>query len=69
MGPHIPAAGWVVTGPESPALRFEEYLSADPSGKPLDVSQRISQSRQLTAEQAAAQSDPVKFLAPSVSGK
>jgi Pectinesterase len=69
MGPHIPAAGWVVTGPGSPALRFEEYLSIDPAGKPLDVSQRHPQSRQLTAEQAAAQSDPVKFLAPAAAEK
>lgn len=65
MGPHIPAAGWVVTGGDSPALRFEEFRSKDLSGKPLDVSQRHPQSRQITEVEAAALSDPAKFLSPS----
>jgi pectin methylesterase-like acyl-CoA thioesterase len=54
MGPHIPAAGWQVTGPDTSALRFEEFLSTDAGGKPLDVTQRLPSSRQLSKEDAAA---------------
>ncbi|MES2921776.1 MAG: pectinesterase family protein [Verrucomicrobiota bacterium] len=62
MGPHIPAAGWQMTGPDSPTLRFEEFGSTDPAGKPLDVSERISSAKQLSEKDAAAQSDATKIL-------
>ncbi len=62
MGPHIPSAGWQVTGPESPSLRFEEFLSTGPTGEPLDVGRRLSPSKQISESQAAAQSSPEKFL-------
>lgn len=54
MGPHILPAGWQVTGAAGDALRFEEFGSTDPDGKPLDVSKRDPSGKQLTAEQAAA---------------
>lgn len=62
MGPHIPAAGWQMTGPGSTALRFEEFRSTDPAGKLLDVSQRTSPATQLSEKDAAGQSDVTKFL-------
>jgi pectin methylesterase-like acyl-CoA thioesterase/lysophospholipase L1-like esterase len=62
-GAHILPAGWQVTGPSSPALRFEEYQSANLDGAPLDVSQRDASGKQLTAAQAAAESDAAKVLA------
>jgi pectin methylesterase-like acyl-CoA thioesterase/lysophospholipase L1-like esterase len=65
MGPHVPAAGWQFTGPASAALRFEEYQSVDPTGAPLDLSQRDPSAKQLTAPQAVAESDPAKVLAGS----
>lgn len=62
MGPHIPAAGWLVTGPDSPTLRFVEAGSTDEAGRPLDVSQRLSASRQLGPAEVAAEEDPAKIL-------
>ncbi len=53
MGPHIPAAGWLMTGSASPTLRFEEFHSTDPAGRLLDVSQRTAQARQLAEKDAA----------------
>jgi pectinesterase len=54
MGPHIYPAGW--DNWRDPAnektARFAEFASTDLDGKPLDVSQRVGWSRQLTAEQA-----------------
>lgn len=54
-GPLTPA-GWIFDGPGKDApkdhIRFEEFHSTDPAGKPLDVSQRIAGSRQLTKEAA-----------------
>ena len=41
LGSHIDPVGWQVTGFASPALRFWEYGSKDPSGAPIDVSQRL----------------------------
>jgi len=63
MGAHILPAGWQVTGPASAALRFEEYQSADLAGAPLDISRRDAVGKQLTAAQAAAESDAGKALA------
>jgi pectinesterase len=62
MGAHIPAAGWLTTGTNTDALRFEEFASMDLTGKELDVSQRHAASKQLSASEAAAQGDVAKFL-------
>jgi pectin methylesterase-like acyl-CoA thioesterase len=69
MGPHIAPAGWLIDGYPRPAadagapdggtgwnlsgLRFQEYHSLDPSGAPLDVSQRIPEAIQLSDQEAA----------------
>ncbi|MGC4093486.1 MAG: pectinesterase family protein [Polyangiaceae bacterium] len=65
MGPHIAAAGWVVTPEGSTVpdtLRFGEYNSTDLDGQPLDVSQRHPASRQLTATEATTLRDKVTIL-------
>ena len=54
MGPHILAAGWQLTGGASEALRFEEFASTDPDGKPLDMSQRDAAAKQLGSAPAVA---------------
>jgi pectin methylesterase-like acyl-CoA thioesterase len=61
MGPHIPAAGWQITGPVSDTLRFEEFASTDLDDKPLDVSGRELVGKQIAAEQAARYA-PAKIL-------
>ena len=69
MGPHIAPAGWLIDGYTRPVadadvpdggriwtltgLRFAEYHSVDPSGAPIDVSQRIPESTQLSDAEAA----------------
>jgi lysophospholipase L1-like esterase len=63
MGAHILPAGWQLTGAPGAALRFEEYQSADLAGAPLDVSGRDPSDKQLTAAQAAPESDAAKVLA------
>ncbi|MEA3212904.1 MAG: hypothetical protein QOE70_5961 [Chthoniobacter sp.] len=55
MGAHIMPAAWQVTGPTGEALRFEEFASTDLGGNALDVSRRDAAAKQITAEQAAAQ--------------
>jgi pectin methylesterase-like acyl-CoA thioesterase len=63
LGSHISPAGWLVTGGAAPAsLRFWEYGSVDPAGNPVDVSQRLAGSTQLTADQAAMMRDPTMVL-------
>lgn len=64
MGPHIPAEGWQLNGPGSPFLRFGEYQSTDPAGKPLDIGKRIPVAKQLTETEATQQSAPPDFLPP-----
>jgi pectin methylesterase-like acyl-CoA thioesterase len=63
MGPHVPEAGWIVTG-EGPRdrLRFREFDSRDLSGQPLDVSRRLAGSQQLNAAEAERLSDPRQVL-------
>lgn len=63
MGEHIPAAGWQITGTDTARLRFLEFNSTTLDGKPLDVSQRHSISRQLSTAEAAELSDANKVLA------
>jgi pectinesterase len=58
MGPHIKSEGWHPwdgeknTKPEE-NTRYSEFGSTDLDGKPIDLSGRISWSKQLTAEDAA----------------
>ena len=62
MGPVIPV-GWRLDNATSAAnVQFWEYNSTDLNGNPLDVSQRASFSRQLTAAEAAQWSDPAFVL-------
>jgi pectin methylesterase-like acyl-CoA thioesterase len=63
MGSHIAPQGWLISGGSAPAsLRFLEYQSRDPSGNLLNVSQRMSGSRQLSASEAAVYRDPAQVL-------
>lgn len=56
MGPLIHPAGWSQWGGNSNHLTayYAEYNSMDLAGNPLDVSQRVSWSHQLTAAEAEA---------------
>jgi pectin methylesterase-like acyl-CoA thioesterase len=63
MGPHIPAAGWLITGNDVGRLRFLEFNSTTLDGKPLDVNQRHPAARQLAPSEAAELSDLNKVLA------
>ena len=61
MDSHIRPQGWLLnnaTCDQAPNIQFWEYHSTDLAGNPMDVSQRISCSRQLTDEEAAQWSDP-----------
>jgi pectin methylesterase-like acyl-CoA thioesterase len=63
MGKHIAPAGWVVTGGSPGAsLRFQEYKSVDPAGKPIDVSRRLSGSTQLSDAEAMRLRNPAEVL-------
>ncbi|HEX6275784.1 MAG TPA: pectinesterase family protein [Polyangiaceae bacterium] len=62
MGPHIAPAGWTVTGTATSSLRFWEYQSRTPSGGMVNVSQRHSASRQLSASEAAMMRDKTVVL-------
>ena len=64
MGPDVAPVGWLLNNATTaPNVQFEEYRSTDLNGAPLDVSQRATFSRQLTAAQAAQLSDPANVLA------
>ena len=59
MGPHIAPDGWDPWSAEKNTepgqhARYSEFGSLAPDGKPIDVSQRVSWSKQLTADEAAA---------------
>jgi hypothetical protein len=63
MGPHIHPAGWLLNNAATaPNVQFFEYRSVTPAGAPVDVSQRLNVSRQLTAAEAARWSDPAVVL-------
>jgi pectin methylesterase-like acyl-CoA thioesterase len=65
MGAQINSAGWLLNNADCSAganLQFWEYGSTDLSGQPVDTSQRLPCSRQLTAAQAAQWSDPAFVL-------
>ncbi|MFM9954466.1 MAG: pectinesterase family protein [Opitutaceae bacterium] len=61
MGKFVTPAGWIFDGPGAAAPKdnicFWEYQSTDLTGRPLDVSQRVAGSRQLTSAEAAQQRD------------
>jgi pectin methylesterase-like acyl-CoA thioesterase len=60
----IAPAGWTITkGTDTSMLRFWEYQSVDASGQPVDVSQRLAGSKQLSSSQAAMMRDPTVVLA------
>ena len=66
MGKFVTPAGWVFDGPGAAAsketTRFWEFHTTDLAGQPLDVSQRIAGSRQLTATEATQQRDLAHVL-------
>jgi pectin methylesterase-like acyl-CoA thioesterase len=66
MGNFVTPAGWVFDGPGAAVpkdgIRFEEFHATDLAGQPLDVSQRIAGSRQLTTAEAAGERDVIKVF-------
>jgi pectin methylesterase-like acyl-CoA thioesterase len=59
MGPHIAPVGWLLNNSNSaPSVQWWEYGTTDLSGAPMDLSQRLNVSRQLSAAEAAQWSDP-----------
>jgi pectin methylesterase-like acyl-CoA thioesterase len=65
MDAHINPAGWLLNNADCSAgahLQFWEYGSTNPEGQPVDTSQRLACSRQLTAAEAARWSDPAFVL-------
>ena len=59
MGPQVSPLGWLLNNAtSSDTVRFWEYHSTDLSGAPLNVSQRIASSRQITDAEATQLSDP-----------
>jgi pectin methylesterase-like acyl-CoA thioesterase len=62
MGAQVPPVGWEAKGGNAGHLRYEEYHSTDAQGNPVDVSQRLPASRQLSESEAAELSDPAKVL-------
>ncbi len=66
MGALVTPAGWIFDGPGAAAsratTRFWEFQSTTLNGQPLDVSQRVPGSRQLSATEAARQRDPAHVL-------
>lgn len=71
LGPHLTAAGWLVTGTGGTAgLRFLEYRSKNLVGALIDTSQRAVGSRQMTDAEAEFYRVPANVLggwAPPVS--
>ncbi|MEQ7127760.1 pectinesterase family protein [Actinopolymorpha sp. B11F2] len=66
MDSHVRAVGWQVFQPgdcgAATQVRLWEYGSTDLSGDPVDTSQRLACSRQLTDDEAAALRDPSTVL-------
>lgn len=65
MGSHINPAGWLLNNADCSAathVQFWEYGSTDLAGQPVDTSQRLACSRQLSAAEAAQWSDPAFVL-------
>jgi pectate lyase/pectin methylesterase-like acyl-CoA thioesterase len=58
MGPQVAPVGWLLNNATSSnTIRFWEYRSTDLNGAPLDVSQRIASSRQISDAEAMQLSD------------
>ena len=71
MGSQINPAGWLLNNADCSAgagLQFWEYGSRTLTGQPVDTSQRLSCSSQLTAAQAAQWSSPAFVLGGWVPG-
>jgi uncharacterized repeat protein (TIGR02543 family) len=63
MGPQVSPLGWLLNNAtSSDTVRFWEYHSTDLTGAPLNVSQRIASSRQITDAEAIQWSDPTFVL-------
>jgi pectin methylesterase-like acyl-CoA thioesterase len=66
MGPQINPAGWLLTAGSCATngadLQFWEYGSTSLTGQPIDTSQRLSCSQQLTETQAAQWANPAFVL-------
>jgi pectin methylesterase-like acyl-CoA thioesterase len=65
MDSHISPAGWLLNNAgcaDATNVQFWEYGSVNLQGQPVDTSQRLACSRQLTAAQAAQWSDPAFVL-------
>jgi pectin methylesterase-like acyl-CoA thioesterase len=66
LGKFVTATGWIFDGPGAAAskatTRFWEFQSTDLTGKPLDITQRVAGSRQLTGAEAAQQRDVARIL-------
>ena len=66
MGKFVTPAGWIFDGPGASAAkdatRFWEFMSTDLGGKLLDVSHRLTGSRQLTADEAKPPRDRADVL-------
>lgn len=65
MGGGVNPAGWLLNNADCTAaahVQFWEYGSVTPQGQPVDTSQRLACSTQLTAAQAAQWSDPAFVL-------
>jgi pectin methylesterase-like acyl-CoA thioesterase len=71
MGSQLSPAGWQLNNADCSAgthLQFWEYDSTTLTGQPVDTSQRLACSQQLTAAQAAQWSDPAFVLGGWVPG-
>ncbi|MBV9083937.1 MAG: hypothetical protein JOZ62_14765, partial [Acidobacteriaceae bacterium] len=65
MDAHINPIGWLLNNADCSMgsnLHFAEYHSTDLNGNPIDVSQRLACSTQLTDQEAAELSDPNNVL-------
>ncbi|MEV0385862.1 pectinesterase family protein [Nonomuraea sp. NPDC050643] len=65
MDTHIAPVGWQIDPndcAQAQSASFWEYGSTDLDGRPVDTSQRLACSRQLTADEAAKWSDPAFVL-------
>jgi pectin methylesterase-like acyl-CoA thioesterase len=62
IGAQVPPVGWEAKGTNVSHLRFGEFHSTDPEGRPVNVSRRHPASRQLSKPEATALSDPAKAL-------
>jgi pectin methylesterase-like acyl-CoA thioesterase len=59
MGSHVAPAAWLLNNSNAaPNVSFWEYGTTDLNGGPVDLSQRLNVSRQLSAQEAAQWSDP-----------